>query len=237
VIAHQIPGASAGGAPGHMLFRFLLPIDPTKPKRDHGKWKVVIERPGKLQEIDGYQKENQDKRDIVNWSLMVTTRSDLMLGGRITQSGTLPGTPMTVILEPTLGGLPVALDTDPTVIITRPDGVVRSIMLTRDAYGAYSNVFTDTSIAGAYHASADVTITTPAGVRIVRHRAMSGNIVPPGGWGWAAGGETPWGGGSLHGASTGGFGGTGPGGNKVGPLCCELIECLLHTLQRRCRQR
>jgi hypothetical protein len=86
---------------------------------------------------------------------------------------------MEIILEPTLFGLPVELDTPVLARITRPDAVVRTVTLSRDEYGAYRATFADTGLVGPYLIQADVSATTPAGYRVTRFRQMTGLIFLP----------------------------------------------------------
>ena len=95
---------------------------------------------------------------------------------------------MELVLEPTLHGLPVALDEPVRLEVLRPDRVVRAVTAARDEFGAYRATFTDTGLVGPYLVSTEVSATTPGGFRVTRFRQMTGLIFVPGhtadgGWG------------------------------------------------------
>lgn len=204
---------------GHAYFRCQFPAFPGKPTAHVGRWRVWLEsRAGRLA-VTGAAAYGGVGGNAANfvYSVMSTTRSDLRLGGVLTQSAYDPSSPMTLVLEPTLYGQPIRLDEPVEARFTRPDGVIRLVPLVETAYGQYRAVFGDTHLLGAYPASAAVNATTPGGVRVTRFRHFTGLIFRPGKPG---GGQE---------------GGPGEGG-VAGPECREARVALkrLETLLQRC---
>lgn len=166
-------------AAGHVFFRLQFPVWPSEPQAHCGRWKVWVEN------CDHGETFNAG---VLTYSVMAKARSDLRLGGRVVQASRLPGSPMELVLEPTLHGLPVALDEPVRLEVLRPDGVVRAVTAARDEFGAYRATFTDTGLVGPYLVSTEVSATTPGGFRVTRFRQMTGLIFVPGhtadgGWG------------------------------------------------------
>ena len=166
-----LPNAEFVQQSGHSYFRWQFPTFPDKPHQHKGAWKVWV----KNRAHGEYFLEG-----ILTYSVMAKARSDLRLGGRVVQTDYKPGSRMEIILEPTLFGLPVELDTPVRVRVTRPDAVVRTVTLSQDEYGAYRSTFADTGLVGPYTIQADVSVTTPAGYRVTRFRQMTGLIFLPG---------------------------------------------------------
>lgn len=156
---------------GHLYYRMQFPLRPADPDAHVGAWKVWVENRVRGAEFDA---------GVLTYSVMAKARSDLRLGGRVVQPSRLPGTPMELVLEPTLYGQPVHLDEPVRLDVTRPDGVIRTVTATRDAYGAYRAVFTDTGLLGAYPVSSEVSASTPLGHRVTRFRQMTGLVYLPG---------------------------------------------------------
>lgn len=166
-----LPNAEFVQQPGHSYFRWQFPTFPDEPHQHKGAWKVWVENRAHGE----YFLEG-----ILTYSVMAKARSDLRLGGRVVQTDYKPGSRMEIILEPTLFGLPVELDTPVRVRVTRPDTVVRTVTLSRDEYGTYRSTFADTGLVGPYMIQADVSVTTPADYRVTRFRQMTGLIFLPG---------------------------------------------------------
>jgi hypothetical protein len=137
------------------------------------------------------------------YSVMCKARSDFRLGGRVLQAAHAPGSPMTVVLEPTLYGQPVALSEPVEVRVAKPDGAFRTMALARDGDGTYRGDFDDSWTVGPYHFTAEVSATTPAGRPVTRYRHLTGLT-------FVGGGET-------------GGGGGGSGGGADGRDCCEKV--------------
>ena len=154
----------------YLCYRWQFPITPSKPRQHCGEWRLWIE--------NLYRERGQGPRFI--YSAMCKTRSGFRLAGQIVQSGYSPGTVMEIVLEPTLHGLPVGLDSPVVVQLTRPEGGVRAVALDRSEDGLYRGQFSDTAQVGRYLAAAEVFATTPAGYRVTRFRQMTGIIFPPG---------------------------------------------------------
>jgi len=165
-----LPNAEFVQQPGHVYFRWLFPIAPDKPLAHAGVWRVWVEN---------LARGESSNQGVLVYAVMAKARSDFRLGGRVVQSSYLPGSRMEIVLEPTLYGLPVAVDTPVRVEITRPDGIKRVLTLAADAHGVYRGIFTDTGLVGRYLVSADVSATTPQGHRVTRHRQMGGLIFVP----------------------------------------------------------
>jgi hypothetical protein len=166
-----LPNAEYVQRPGHAYFRWQFPTFPDKPDQHKGAWKVWVENLAHGEYFNA---------GILVYSVMAKARSDLRLGGRVIQADYKPGSQMEIVLEPTLFGLPVELNAPVRVRVTRPDGVVRTVTLSRDEYGAYRSTFADTGLVGPYQMRAEVSVTTPAGHRVTRYRQMTGLIFVPG---------------------------------------------------------
>jgi hypothetical protein len=169
--AISLPNAEYVLQEGHLYYRWQFPTLPGKPDQHKGAWKVWVEN-----HVHG----EQFYEGVLTYSVMAKARSDFRLGGRVLQADYKPGSSMEVILEPTLYGLPVELDEPVRVRITRPDGVRRTLQLSRDGFGAYRSTFTDTGLVGPYLIQAEVSASSPADYRITRFRQMTGLIFLPG---------------------------------------------------------
>ena len=215
--AAALPNAEYVAGPAHAYFRWQFPAFPARPGAHLGRWRVWVRnryayRPQVLTHVD--PAANQPRESIpLYYSVMAKARSDLRLGGRLVQASYLPGSPMTVVLEPTLYGLPVGLDGAPEARITRPDGALRSLPLAADGGGGYSGVFTDTGLIGPYLVSAEVQATSPAGYRLTRFRHLTGIIFRP----------------VRDPGDGGGPGGGGPDARE----CCERILRALARIERQ----
>jgi hypothetical protein len=132
-----------------------------------------------------------------------------------------PGTPMTIVLEPTLYGLPVALDPPVRVTVRRPDLIEKTVGLVADPDGSFSGVFADTGLLGPYLISAEVSATTPLGNRVTRYRHMTGIIFRPG---------SQTGGGDDGGRGGGGDGSGGDGDGGWTDEDCKAAHDLLRRL-------
>lgn len=166
-----MPNAQYVVEAGHVFYRVQFPVWPDDPDAHIGPWKVWVENAARGETF---------LAGVLTYSVMAKARSDFRLGGRVTQPSRLPGTPMGLVLEPTLYGLPVGLDEPVRLAVERPDGVIRNVVATRDEFGAYRALFTDTGLVGPYRVSTEVFATTPLGHRITRFRQMTGLIFVPG---------------------------------------------------------
>ncbi|GAB90773.1 M64 family metallopeptidase [Gordonia rhizosphera] len=174
-----MPNAEFVQGDGHAFYRVQFPVKPEAPDAHVGQWKVWVENLSRGEHFFA---------GILTYSVMAKARSDLRLGGRVVQPSKLPGTPMEIVLEPTLYGRPVSLDPPVRLDIVRPDGVTKVLTAGPDAHGAYRATFGDTGLVGSYLISTEVSATTPAGHHVTRFRQMTGLIFVPGqtddgGWG------------------------------------------------------
>ncbi|GGM66887.1 hypothetical protein GCM10012275_41680 [Longimycelium tulufanense] len=149
----------------HLYYRVLFPLRPDTPFAHAGRWRVWAEMPTTVIEHGG-----------LIYSVMAKARSDLRLGGHLVQAEYQPGSAMTVVLEPTLFGLPIRLDPPVRVEVTRPDGAHRTLTLLRDDTGTYTGIYNDTPLVGPYGFDTEVSATTPAGYRVTRYRHLTGLI-------------------------------------------------------------
>ena len=204
--AAPLPNVDFFAGPGHMVFRWLFPAFPDRPKAHVGRWLAWVENWGR----------EERPESTLYYSVMCKARSDLRLGGHIIQKSYDPGSPMTVVLEPTLFGQPVALAGRPQVQVRRPDNTPRTLTLDPDPFGAYRADFLDTGLTGPYHFSTEVTVTTPAGFQVTRFRQMTGLI--------------------FRGQDSGHNGGSGNGGSGNGtgldPRCCAELKILFQELEK-----
>jgi uncharacterized membrane protein YgcG len=216
--------------PASVFFRVTFPVIPANSDGTHaGRWRLWVENlTGHVIEVRTAATPATSAFDgaVLTYATMVKARSDLRLDGRVVQPSYQPGSPMTVVLEPTLYGLPVTLDPPVRVTMARPDGVSHTLTLSPDGAGAYRADTTDTGLIGAYLFTADVGATTPQGTRVTRYRTMTGIILRPGG---GAGGGGQGGGGQGGGGQGGGGqggGGQGGGGHDCGCGCgCRHHGC------------
>lgn len=174
-----LPNVQFSQRNGHMLFRWQFPAFPDRPLAHVGPWRVWVENFTR-EPILRMTRCTENGGLPLYYSVMCKARSDFRLGGQIIQSSYTPGSPMTIILEPTLYGQPIELESPVEVQMIRPDDTVRKIVLERDEYGLYRGSFTDTALVGPYHAIAEVSAVSPAGNRITRYRQMTGIIFVPG---------------------------------------------------------
>jgi hypothetical protein len=207
------------GGDGHVYFRVQFPAFPARARAHIGRWRVwLASRKGRraLKHAGGAAAAAP-----FYYAVMAKARSDLRLYGRVVQPAYQPGSPMTIVLEPTLYGQPVRLDAPVEVRITRPDGVIRLVSLSEFSYGQYRTTFDDTSLLGPYPIAAAVHATTPLGHRVTRYRHMTGLIFRPG-----RGGQDPGGG---HG---GGSTGVDDGACKEAAEMFKRLQALLERCQR-----
>jgi hypothetical protein len=182
---------------GHVYFRVQFPAFPGDPRAHIGRWRVwLASRKGRhaLTHAGGAYGSGAP----FYYAVMAKARSDLRLGGRVVQAAYLPGSPMTILLEPTLYGQPVRLDAPVEARVTRPDGVVRLVTFNESSYGQYKASFDDTPLLGAYPIAAAVGATTPLGNRVTRYRHLTGLIFRPGRGGSSDGGRADGDHGSGH---------------------------------------
>ncbi len=239
--AGPLPNVRFVTRPGHVFFRWGFPAFPARPEAHVGAWRVWVRNlTGQPSAVFAGTAGGAP----LYYSVLAKARSDFRLGGRVEQALYAPGSPFTVVLEPTLFGVPAGVDEPVEVVVTRPDGVARTLRLDPDALGAYRGVFTDTPLVGSYLVTAEAHASSPAGNHLTRYRQMSALIFVPGAGG---GGQTGSGGngqtGGGGGGQTGGGGGTGPGGGGGGGLdpreCDEaryLLRRLAHLLARCCKE-
>ena len=206
--AGPLPNVDYITGPAHAFFRWVFPAFPARPKAHIGRWRFWVEN---IVPLHQWTPATTGGSEPFYYSVMCKARSDLRLGGHLIQSGYTPGSTMTVVLEPTLYGLPVELTAPPHVHVVRPDNVTRSMMLALGPSGEYRGDYTDTPLVGPYHFSTEVTAKSPAGHPVTRFRQLTGLIFlhRPGGDG-----------GSGHPGGPGG-----PGGPHSGD-CKEARELL-----------
>jgi hypothetical protein len=193
-----------------LFFRVTFPVVPANSGTHAGRWRLWVQNDTGPIVIGLRAVATVFEGTALTYATMVKARSDLRLGGRIVQPSYAPGTPMTVVLEPTLYGRPVALDPPVKVTMVRPDGISRVLTLARTDDGSYRGETADTALRGVYLFTADVGATTPQGNRVTRYRQMTGIILRPGG-GQGGGGQ--------------GGGGQGGGGQGGGCRCCSDCRC------------
>lgn len=163
---------------GHYYFRVQFPAFPERPEAHIGRWRIWLES-----QRGGYRFKQAVVDSGANipfvYSPMAKARSDLRLGGYVRQSAYAPGSPMLVVLEPRLFDNPVALDEPVEVLVARPDGVIRQLLLHQHPSGDYRGEFDDTWLLGAYQFTARVSATTPLNNRVTRYRTLTGLIYLP----------------------------------------------------------
>ncbi|MEV4250028.1 M64 family metallopeptidase [Streptosporangium canum] len=149
----------------HAFYRVHFPIRAGDPFAHVGRWQVRVELV-------------RDSIEFVDlfYSVMAKARSDFRLAGHLTQADFRPHSPMIVRLEPTLFGLPVALDSPVTATVTLPTGAQRTVALASDSDGTYTGSFIDTAAVGPYGVDCEVSATSPAGHRVTRCRHLTGLI-------------------------------------------------------------
>jgi hypothetical protein len=204
---------------GHYYFRTQFPTFPDRPEAHIGRWRIWLEnRAGRVDTIRTHALNTASANVPFVYAPMAKARSNLLLRGYLIQSSYLPGSPIDVVLEPVLYGLPVDLDHPVEVRVVRPDGVASTLALAQDPSGQYRGTFTGTGQLGAYQFTAHVTATTPLGNIVTRYRSMTGIIFRPGGTGTGQDGT-----------------GTGDGGGTMGDECRRAMAMLdrLETLLER----
>ncbi len=205
---------------GHYYFRTQFPAFPDRPEAHIGRWRIWLEnRAGRVDTIRTHALDTAAAANVpFVYAPMAKARSDLLLRGYLVQSSYAPGSPIDVVLEPVLYGLPVDLDHPVEVRVVRPDGVASTVALAQEPSGQYRGTFTGTGQLGAYQFTAHVTTTTPLGNIVTRYRSMTGIIFRPGGGGTGTG-----------------PGGTGDGGGTMGDDCRRAMAMLnrLETLLER----
>ncbi|WP_406661463.1 M64 family metallopeptidase [Methanolobus sp. ZRKC3] len=170
-----VPNVSFSIQRSHMFFRLLFPAFPEEPTAHVGRWRMWVEN---FIQMGGDVYTAEYGRSLSSYySVMAKARSNLLLKGRLVQTSYLPGSEMEVILEPVLFGQPVTLDEPVEVSFRRPDGVKRTIKLSRDENGAYHGIFKDTSLYGPYQAAVEASASSPQGIRLTRYRHFTGIIL------------------------------------------------------------
>jgi len=137
--------------PTSVYFRVTFPVVPLNSGGTHaGRWRLWVQNITGGPVIGVSAAGSSFDGETLTYATMVKARSDLRLDGRVVQSDYFPGTAMTAVLEPTLYGLPSALDAPVQVTVSRPDGVTHTLTATPDGFGGYQAVTTDTGLPGAY---------------------------------------------------------------------------------------
>jgi hypothetical protein len=165
----------------HRYFRALFPAFPAASRAHVGRWRVWVRNhvnPAPLVKAMAFAVAGH-AGEILRYSVLCKARSDLRLGGYLVQNSYGPGSPIGVVLEPTLYGLPVRLEAPVEVRVERPDGSQRLLVLTRGSDERYRAELHETEVVGPYHFIADVAATTPANARVTRYRHMTGIIFRP----------------------------------------------------------
>lgn len=176
---------------GHIYFRVLFPLLPASPQGHVGPWRVWVRNfSGRRAAATTHVSDDFGGGVPLTYSVMAKARSDFRLDGRVEQATYGPSSPMEIVLEPTLFGLPVDLLEPAEVSVFKPNDAVRRVRLVRDPEGLYRGTFSETNQAGPYRVVADVAATTANGAYITRHRQMTGLIFVPGS-GEGAGGGRP----------------------------------------------
>jgi hypothetical protein len=157
--------------PGHMCFRWRFPVAPDKPNFHKGAWKICVRNIRNAKTETG-----QDANDTLYYAVMCKARSNFRLGGAVIQKDHAPGSPMEIVLEPTLFGQSVALTEPVTAAVTGPNGKRYEQRLRRDDFGYYRGSFGSTGLCGPYQICANVEATASDGCRITRYRHMTGLI-------------------------------------------------------------
>jgi hypothetical protein len=203
-----LPNVTFTQREGHLFFRYQFPAFPDRPEAHIGAWQVWVENlTGNQIPVASVSSAASYGGLPLYYSVMCKARSNFLLGGRVIQPSYTPGSAMTIVLEPTLYGLPIKLDEPVQVQVTKPDNVVRTLQLQRNEYGTYRVDFTDTTLVGPYLVTAEVTASSPAGNLLTRYRQMTGLIFVPGT-----------------------SGGGGQNGGNGGDRECEEIQQLLKRL-------
>jgi len=218
---------------GHYYFRTQFPAFPDRPDAHIGRWRIWLEsQAGRLdQTVRTHALATAASTNVpFVYAPMAKARSNLLLRGHVVQTAYAPGSPIGIVLEPTLYGLPVRLDDPVDVSVVRPDGLSDVVMVAQEPSGQYRGTFTDTGLLGAYQITAHVSATTPLGNRVTRYRSMTGIIYRSGHGDGSNGGP----GGTGPGTGPGGTG-TGPGGGTTRDDCrratatLDRLESLLES--------
>lgn len=190
IVAGTVMNMTGESRPSHIVLRCRMPAF-ADPERHLGTWKVIVKNGGKVEGIAN----DKEQDDVVHCTLMAMVKSNLRLKGHLVQSSQLPGQAFDIVAEPTLYGAPVKLASDPVARVTRPDGVVRLVPLTRNASGAYVGTATDTGLTGVYEVDVEGVAVSPAGITLRRFLRLQASFRLPGqGGGGSNDGETPEGG-------------------------------------------
>lgn len=175
-----LPNVSFQQGQGHLYFRLQFPAFPRRPEAHIGRWRVWVENVTGPQVSLRQQQTEPGAGRTLYYSVMSKVRSNFLLGGRLLQKRYEPGSTMSITLEPSLYGQPVALDEPVRVQVFRPDNRARTLTLSPDDYGVYRGDFSDTDQIGPYLVTAEVSATSPTGYRLTRYRQLSGVIFIPG---------------------------------------------------------
>jgi hypothetical protein len=160
IAAGSVPGMQAIFDAGHVILRCKFPSNPAAPRAHIGIWKVWVQNG--LGSDNGEFKDRQSVggNELLRGNVIVTVKSNLTLTGRLTQAAYVPGTPITITLEPTAYGLPVTPSAAPDVRVVRPDGAGFSVPVTLTPQGSYVGTWTDTGLLGTYQFSGTVKVQT-----------------------------------------------------------------------------
>lgn len=179
--AATMPNVQFVQARGHVYYRVLFPLAPEQPSGHIGAWKVWLRNfSGRQVVLSTHVASDFGGGVPLIYSVMAKARSDFRLGGRVEQVAYTPGSPMEIVLAPTLHGFPIELLEPVEVDIFMPNETMRRIRLHRDAECVYRGSFEETNIVGPYRVVADVAARTAGGAYITRHRQMTGLIFRPG---------------------------------------------------------
>jgi len=186
------PAAAAGiGAmyetePGVSFYSFNLPLALGSSGAHRGTWHALLEIDRKIDQRLSHGLERSVPATSsrlahgVRYCLTVQSHSNLRMDARVTQTGLVPGSVMSIRATLSEYGIPMAHRASMYVEVERPDGSAATLGLAEIEEGIFE-VDTTASLEGVYRFHLKASGLTLRGERFTRERLLTGSVVLGGG--------------------------------------------------------
>jgi tyrosinase-like protein/VWA domain-containing protein len=211
-------GAVYEDGPGVSFYRFTLPLPLGGSPAQSGTWHALLDIDRKVDQPLTHLPE----RSVAAWSaraahgvrycVTVQSHSNLRMDARLSQTGMVAGSTITIRATLSEYGIPVAHRAFVRADLERPDGTQLTLVLAEIEDGVF-DASTTASLDGVYRFHLFATGRTLRGLPFTRERLLTASVFP--------GGNNPW--------PT-----SDPSKGSVIPRLCDLLNCLLdQTALRR----
>jgi hypothetical protein len=172
IVAGTVANMTGRERPRHLLLRVVLPAFNAAPNAHVGTWKLWVQ--------NGSKEASDNERQALVFAAMAMVKSDLRLQGHLIHPNRAPGEPIKIVAEPRLYRAPLELSDEPVASVTRPDGNIEQVTLSRNPLGQYVGKATDTGQVGTYSVDIEAQVTTPRGAQLARFLKLQTVVAMPG---------------------------------------------------------